>query len=58
MRKRRHGQERAGAGVLKARFGLPWPRWAERRRRAATLRATRDHGLNRSATERSDSVCQ
>ena len=32
---------RAGAGVLKARFGLPWPRWAERRRRAATLRATR-----------------
>ena len=31
----------ASAGVLKARFGLPWPRWAERRRRAAVSRATR-----------------
>ena len=31
----------AGAGVNKACFGLAWPRWAERRRRAATLRTTR-----------------
>ena len=32
---------RPGAGVKKAHFGLAWPHWAERRRRAATLRATR-----------------
>ena len=44
MRKRRHGQERAGAGVLKARFSLPWPRWAERRRRAAVAADTRRAG--------------
>jgi len=39
--KMERGWVRASAGVLKARFGLPWPRWAERRRRAAVSRATR-----------------
>jgi len=39
--KMERGWVRASAGVLKARFGLPWPRWAECRRRAAVSRATR-----------------
>ena len=33
--------ERAHAGELKARVCLPWPRWAERRRRAAIAADTR-----------------
>jgi len=33
--------ERAHAGELKERVCLPWPRWAEHRRRAASLVSTR-----------------
>ena len=34
-------RERTDAGELKARVCLPWPRWAERRRRAAVAASTR-----------------
>ena len=34
-------KERTDAGELKARVCLPWPRWAERRRRAAVAASTR-----------------
>ena len=36
--------ERAHAGELKARVCLPWPRWAERQRRAAVAADTRRIG--------------